>query len=48
MQLSLDRALWIAGVSGHSKTFTVAKAGFRLHAGTGATLGSVDFFDVVS
>ena len=44
---SLDRALWVT-VATHAKTFTVAKAGYRLFGGgTGVTF-SADFFDVVS
>lgn len=43
-QVSLDRALWISCAALYSKTFTVAKAGYRVSADT----ISIDFFDVVS
>lgn len=41
---SLDRALWNT-TSSHAKTFTVAKAGFRL---SNEGVYAIDFFDVVS
>lgn len=45
IQVSPDRVSWITSVSGHSKTFTVAKVGFRIYD---LNTISVDFFDVVS
>jgi len=45
LQVSPDRAGWLTLVSGHSKTFTVAKVGFRIY---GPAVMWVDFFDVVS
>lgn len=44
-QVSRDRVTWVNVLSGHSKTFTVAKVGFRLFDVANV---SYDFFDVVS
>jgi hypothetical protein len=46
VQVSLDRVTWQSMVSLHSKTFTVAKMGFR-YVGTAWPV-SIDFIDVVS